>query len=500
METNKTIETALVKDSYDDLLYSTIRDASDKVQEVVKNDDNKDVLVSDVFSSLYKATPTLRDDYKGFNKSLMNTMMGLAEYKTLRGSTKFDDICSALGTMKLAPGVITSYENAKKEMEKRQKEREKNKKNQKGQNQGKGGQGQNNDQGDNPGDEEGEKSQGEDSFDQDIQDQLRQDIRVGLQQAQDSSDEWSGFVNSWGISKDELARLPVEKKLELAEKIRQSNQFKAITDMAGRFKNMAQAEAAITVSHGQDEIHDVGAGSDLEHILPSEYLKLKKTPALFYKDFLEGSLQIYNLKGVENLGRGPIIVCMDISPSMMGQREEFAKAIILALMFLAEKQKRTFGVITFGSGTALNKDRYEGSHTKHVYKYFGQKATLEEKLDIASIQCNGGGTNFYLPLKAAFKMRQDNIANLNPADIIFITDGECQMQPKETAEIDVLKQETQVRIHGIAINDSSYGEICGGSTLGFCDDISSVNALGEIDQIKGAFTNTAALTQKGKKK
>jgi uncharacterized protein with von Willebrand factor type A (vWA) domain len=82
---------------------------------------------------------------------------------------------------------------------------------------------------------------------------------------------------------------------------------------------------------------------------------------------------------------------------------------------------------------------------------------LKDRVEVASIACDGGGTDFYSPLKAAFEMRSKE-ALLKPADIVFITDGDCQLGPKQLAEILSLKQQTEVRVFSIAINIGGYGK------------------------------------------
>jgi hypothetical protein len=70
-------------------------------------------------------------------------------------------------------------------------------------------------------------------------------------------------------------------------------------------------------------------------------------------------------------------------------------------------------------------------------------------------------------------------------------------------EILKLKQETEVRIFGVAINDASrYGDGCSGKSLkSFCDDIAVVNSLGEIQYMVDIVKQTASgSAQKSKKK
>lgn len=460
-----TIEPAIVKDAYDQILYDGVRENAGNLQNLVDSNPDRDIIASDVFSALYKSKPQLRAESHGLTRKLMETMMGLPEYQALRSHTKFDDITSALGTIKLAPHVLESFEEARKKIEQKRKEQ--------GQVPGQPGQGSGE-----PGDQNSEQD-----IDDDVMDGLRQGIRTGLKEAQESSEEWDDVARGWGIGKDELGSLPTEAKFVLAEKLLKSSKLRKIADMAGRLVQMANAAVAQTPVRGMDEVVDVTTGSDLSEILPSEWLKLKMTPALFFKDLNEDNLMMYNLRGVENQGHGPIIQILDISPSMQGEREVLAKALALALIFMAEKQQRAFGLITFGS---------EVHDT--LYIPAGQKSAIEQKLWIAGIVCNGGGTNFYKPLMAAFKMRQEEKNQLNPADFIFLTDGECVMNEKEHEEIAMLKVETSVRIQGIAICDNSHREVCKGTTLErFSDNLAIVDRLGELHLVKGILDNAASL-------
>jgi len=388
-------------------------------------------------------------------------MHGLPEFQSLRSATKLDDICSAIGTLKLAPNMIEEFKRVKKEMD----QRKQNAKQLAG---GKGA---------------ADPANPED-FDGDLSDEMRATIRASLKEAQQEAEKWEEICAGWGIKPSDLKNLSHEEKLELANKLKGHEQFKKIAELAGRFRNMALSAAATTPSHGTDEIVDIVQGDNIARALPTELLKLKKTPALFMKDMLEGKLLQYNLKGTENLGHGPIIVCLDISASMSGSRETWAKAVILALMFLAERQRRAFGVITFDVQARFK-------------KFFpkDRPPTLKEKIEIASVASNGGGTDFYKPLKAAFEMRQQDAAALKPADIVFITDGECQMSKPQMLEIDNLKKTTFVRILGIGINDSSFREGCyGDSLMDFSDNLASINSLGDIEHVKGILSKTAALT------
>jgi len=432
-------------DSYDPVIYTGVKEASGKLQQLVP-DENLDGLVSDVFYSLYKSSPTIKDEAQGLTKSLVETMMQSTEYQSLRAATRFDEISSALGTLELAPTMVEHFEKVEKEMKK-----------------------------------EGKDPSGEDGIpSQDQSDAIRRAMKRATKMANEKVEEWHDAIGVWGIKPGDLQNLSTEGKLELAEKLIKSSKLKAISEIAGRLKNIALSAVAMSPSHGVDEIVDVGFGGDISRMLPNEVSKLHRNKALFMKDLHERSLLNYNLRGVDNLGYGPIVVCLDISGSMQGKREIWAKAVILALITIAEKQNRPFGVIAFDT------------HARKTW--FSSKMSLTEKLEIAAIRCDGGGTDFYNPLLSAFELRNSSL-NLKPADIVFITDGECELNDKQLKHIDTLKKDTSVRIHGVAISDNSHKECSSGKTLtSFSDNLCSVNNLGEVEAIKGVFIKAATLT------
>jgi uncharacterized protein with von Willebrand factor type A (vWA) domain len=455
--------TVLETDAYDAMMYTSMRDSSSKLSNIAAGETNTDCLVSDVFHSFYKSNPTVKEDAAGLSRKLIDTLHKLPEYQALRASTKLDDVCSALGTLKLAPAMVEQYKMQMMDAD----QKKQNAHHLTGKLTQAGPADPKNHQGDLP-------------------DEVRSAIRRSVKEAQDKVEQWEGVCAGWGIKPGDLKDLDYKEKFELANKLIAHDQFKKIAELAGRFRNMALAAAATTPSHGTDEIVDIIQGDNISRALPTELLKLKRTPALFYKDMLEGKLLQYNLKGQEELGAGPIIVCLDISGSMQGQREIWAKSVILALMFLAERQKRPFGVLTFDTDV-----RYSA--------YFPKDAppTLQQKIKIASVASNGGGTDFYEPLKAAFEMRSRDVT-LRPADVVFITDGECRMSKPQLREIEALKKETSVRIMGIGIDDSSYNGGCAGETLAaFSDNLTVINSLGEIEHVKGIFSKVASKTQTG---
>ena len=171
-----------------------------------------------------------------------------------------------------------------------------------------------------------------------------------------------------------------------------------------------------------EELLEVEQGDALHRLLPHELLSLHH-PILrkdFYRRFLDQELIQYSLRGVEEKGKGPMIVCLDGSSSMSGDKEIWSKAVTLTLLEIARKQRRLFRSICFSSAeTPLQvldmnpRDRYE-VETKTV-------------MDLAEY-FPGGGTDFQKPLDAALDCLRES--RFKKGDIIFITDGECQVDPE----------------------------------------------------------------------
>ena len=441
---------AVKTDALDRLGFEDIRNS--KVGALIQPEKpTTDALVQDVFQSLYKVSPKLKEEAPLAQKGLIEQLHQLPEYHHAHKMTQLDEISSAFGTLALAPKLLEQLASIEEKLE--DKER-----NQPAPGEGSGPDG---------------AIQLEDVLNEEEMADLRNALRKGSKEAQEASEAWEGAMRTWGVDPAELKQVSFTERMELADQILKSGKCQRIADLAGRFKSVVNAAQALVSQHGNDEIVDIGPGSDLERIIPTEMMKLRKTPKLFYKDMLEGNLLVYNLRGVENLGKGPLIIVCDHSGSRAGPRDEWAKAVTLSLMTLATKQKRAFGFIAFNSNV--------------MHQSFFPKAvpiSLEQKIKIAQLGPSGG-TDFYKPLKAAFEMRQKD-AELKPADIVFITDDEYGFNPEQLKEIQALKVQTEVRVFGVAVMTS-------GETLkSFSDEIATVNSLGEIQTIKEIVKKTAS--------
>ncbi|MBU4372993.1 MAG: hypothetical protein KKD69_08455 [Euryarchaeota archaeon] len=98
-------------------------------------------------------------------------------------------------------------------------------------------------------------------------------MRAAAESALKNAQSTSEAVDGWGLG-GELARMPIQQKLELAKKL-QSEKFKRMAEVIGRTRRLAVHQQKTKLSQSRDEIHTVGIGNDLSRVLPAELVQLR---------------------------------------------------------------------------------------------------------------------------------------------------------------------------------------------------------------------------------
>ena len=282
------------------------------------------------------------------------------------------------------------------------------------------------------------------------------------QELEDAADE----AQTWGETIGTGERTPPGQKLELGRRLAGNEKLKKLARMVGRMKFHALSLRKKVFERANEELLEIEQGDALHRLLPHELLSLHH-PILrkdFQRRFLDRELIQYSLRGVEEKGKGPMIVCLDGSSSMSGDKEIWSKAVTLTLLEIARKQRRLFRSICFSSAeTPLQvldmnpRDRYE-VETKTI-------------MDLAEY-FPGGGTDFQKPLDAALDcLRQ---SRFKKGDIVFITDGECQVEPDWAERFRREKDRLGFSLFSILID---MGPASLGTLKEFSDRISTIKQL-----------------------
>jgi uncharacterized protein with von Willebrand factor type A (vWA) domain len=296
---------------------------------------------------------------------------------------------------------------------------------------------------------------------------MRQALRAGIAQATDDLDELDQAMSSMGYGKGEGAPQSggsTEHKKALADKLKKFPRMKEIMKLAGRFRMIAAQVQTEKIKHGAGELSEIESGSALDRMLPSELVALtdKRRRLDFFRRWLEEQTLQYRLEDKEPIGLGPVVVCIDDSGSMRGAPETWAKALALALLDIARKQKRAFAFCTFS----------------HVLgqTFVEEKARSMTPSEIVErlAYTEGGGTSWTPPLDWATE-QIDFDPTLKKADVVLVTDDQCSMRDEDLAKINRWREKNSARVWGIAVGAAVYGRVRNMSV--FCD---RVFELGEI--------------------
>ena len=174
----------------------------------------------------------------------------------------------------------------------------------------------------------------------------------------------------------------------------------------------------------KSEIVGIHTSDDLSQMLSSEasLLSMPDTESLFLKKFADKKLMTFKYEDkrlvksedhimevnqrIKQKEKGPFIVCIDTSESMMGMPEKIAKVMTLGILKMSMNQNRKAFLINFSSGV----------QTLDLYNI---AESIEEIASFLQMSFNGG-TNANLALRTA--MHQLETENYEDADILMVSD------------------------------------------------------------------------------
>jgi uncharacterized protein with von Willebrand factor type A (vWA) domain len=143
---------------------------------------------------------------------------------------------------------------------------------------------------------------------------------------------------------------------ELYRRVRDDPALKRICELAGRFRRVAQSKQRRKAIHGMDDVVGVEPGGEIGRLLPAELAKLAM-PELeldTLRRIVERQALCREHHSTEPVAKGPIIVVVDESGSMEGERVHTAKALALAMAWIARQQRRWCGLIALTPATPAN--------------------------------------------------------------------------------------------------------------------------------------------------
>ncbi|AIJ05934.1 hypothetical protein JH146_1091 [Methanocaldococcus bathoardescens] len=259
--------------------------------------------------------------------------------------------------------------------------------------------------------------------------------------SEEISEVIQGFnaAENFGKGEGDKKLLSPEDRIKLVDKILQNKKIREIVKKLGKLRLLAINEYKSKIKHYSGEIYSTKIGRDLKHLLPKEVVNL--SDEILYYDFLrkfvDKKLLIYDIQNKLEKQKGPIVVLLDHSGSMYGDREIWGKAVALSLIEIAKRENRDIYYIAFDDGVRFEK------------KINPKNITIDEIIEIASLYF-GGGTNFIEPLNRAIEIINENEGFKN-ADILLITDGYAEVNDVFLKEFDKLKNEHNVKLISVFV-------------------------------------------------
>ncbi len=192
----------------------------------------------------------------------------------------------------------------------------------------------------------------------------------------------------------------------------------------------------------------VEPGGDLARLLPHELVRLAEPE--FELDTLRRLVERETLcreyHAVEPVGKGPIIISIDESGSMAGGKVETAKALALALAWIARQQRRWCALAAYSGDSgerllALPPGRWDEIQLADWLGHF-----------------IGHGSDLDVPLRELPRMSAHLRAPAGDTDVILVTDAQCHVPESVRRQFCTWKVASRVRAIALVI-DSPPGDL-----------------------------------------
>lgn len=298
-------------------------------------------------------------------------------------------------------------------------------------------------------------------------------IDQALDAAAEKAEEVQSIIGAWSSEPSNLQRTPVNEAL--LERVRRSDTLRNISKYLGRFREIFAQGKRNGFAYGRGEKYSLELGNALSRALTSELAMLAspETLPLFLRKYQRKQIKQYRRREPIYKGAGDIICCLDESGSTSGELAAWGKAVALTLLEIAEDAGRKFALIHFSGLGSFKTDLF-----------LPKQYSIEDKIRVAETFLDGG-TDFRTPLDEAVRlMREDSFGN---ADIVFITDGECELPKKYLEELRAIQAERCFTVTGVLLDQDNAGMDF--SLKSFCQNTYRTSELTDEQVVQGLVYN-----------
>lgn len=247
----------------------------------------------------------------------------------------------------------------------------------------------------------------------------------------------------------------------LFKRVRSDPALRRICELAGRFRRVAQSKQRMKQTHGLDDVVGVEPGGDIGRLLPVELsrLALPELELDTLRRIAERQAACREHHAVEPVGKGPVVVALDESGSMEGAKIHTAKALALALAWVARHQRRWCALVAYSGDSGerllpLPPGRWDESRLADWLAAF-----------------IGRGSDIDVPVREMPRMYRELGAPAGVTDLIFVTDAKCRLPAEVKNHFLEWKRASQARLVTLVI-DNPPGDLAHVS-----DEVHTVRSL-----------------------
>lgn len=250
---------------------------------------------------------------------------------------------------------------------------------------------------------------------------------------------------SWGSERSDGFETDPNARLEMAMKFLQNDKLIGIFNMLGRLrealdKSVSQSTAGICLHKTEIKpIDDVSKAIGPELV----YFSIPGMEDLPLMKAADNSILGYKYTA-SGYKMGPIVVCVDSSGSMMGEFDFWAKSLALCAAKHAITNERSCHILLFS---------YAKEDMREYVFSPKQKISASKFIEFAKF-CISGGTDFEVPLERSMEIISSEDEEMVHADIMFISDGYCDISEEFSKKFVEFKKERKVKM--ATFNVSEY--------------------------------------------
>jgi uncharacterized protein with von Willebrand factor type A (vWA) domain len=231
----------------------------------------------------------------------------------------------------------------------------------------------------------------------------------------------------------------------LYRRIRNDPSLRRICELAGRFRRVAQSRQRRKLLHGSDDVVGVTLDGDIGRMLPHELarLALPECEDDVLRRLVERQVLSRDYRASEPVGKGPIVVAVDESGSMEGEPVHTAKALALAMAWIARQQRRWAALVAYSGDSgerllALPPGRWdEPALLDWLSAFIGRGSTLD------------------VPVREMPRIHRELWAPSGATDVLFVTDCRCTIPVAVSETFLAWKRTVSARLWTLVLGDQA---------------------------------------------